>query len=130
MTADRQFLLNHKDRKEDLMRNLFLMSAALLTLAPNALGDARVIITEIMHNPASSETKGQAEWVEIANVGDQSIDIKDWRLGDEHKRKWGKFSCTLAPGGVAVIISDAIKEKQFRDAWDEPQPEGSAAPKL
>jgi hypothetical protein len=91
---------------------------AAMAFASSAFGQARVIITEIMYNPNSKEEKGQTEWVEIANVGDQPIDIKDWRLDDEDRFDWGKFTCTLAPGGVAVLINaDFLTEEQFRTAW-------------
>lgn len=80
----------------------------------------RVIITEIMYNPASNEKRGETEWVEIANVGTETVELKDWRLDDEDKQDWGKFSCTLAPGEVAVLVNAAaVSEEQFRAAWDE-----------
>jgi hypothetical protein len=108
------------------MRFTTTTSILLLAIASQSFGQARVIITEIMYNPASSENKSETEWVEIANVGTESIDIKDWRLDDEDKPQWGKFSCTLAAGEVAVLInSAAVTEEQFRAAWDEM--EGSAA---
>lgn len=89
----------------------------------------RVIITEIMYDPASDERRGESEWVEIANVGDEPIDIKDWKLDDEDTQEWaqwGPFSCTLLPGQVAVLINgDATTEKEFREAWDVLDDEGN-----
>jgi hypothetical protein len=119
---------------------VLLYAAAALALAASislaqppqlaaAGGDARVIITEIMYNPNSKEDKGQAEWVEIANVGGETIDIVDWRLDDEDNLDWGKFSCTLAPGGIAVLINAAfVKEDEFRAAWDVPGADSAASP--
>ena len=93
------------------------VAASMITAG--ALAQPRVIITEIMYNPNSDEKKGETEWVEIANVGTETIELKDWRLDDEDKKNWGKFSCTLSPGGVAVLINtDAVKEDEFRAAWD------------
>jgi hypothetical protein len=113
------------------MRTVLLASLATMALSPAAFGQARVIITEIMYNPASNESKSEAEWVEIANVGNEPIEIKDWRLDDEDKKDWGKFTCTLAPGGVAVLINaDAVKEEQFRAAWDEQIEPGESAAKV
>lgn len=101
------------------MRPTLIPISAAMMITSAALGDPRVIITEIMYNPNSDENKGETEWVEIANVGAETIEIKDWRLDDEDKKDWGKFSCTLHPGGVAVLINgDAVKEDQFRAAWD------------
>lgn len=79
----------------------------------------RIVITEIMYDPASKEDKGQTEWVEIANLGSETIEIKDWRLDDEDRDEWGTFSCTIEPAGVVVLINgDVISESDFRAAWD------------
>jgi hypothetical protein len=98
--------------------------------APAADPAPRVIITEIMYNPASNENKGETEWVEIANVGDVAIDIKNWRLADnteKRAKKWGAFSCTLGPGETAVLINaDAVTTEQFHSAWDAPTSADSA----
>jgi hypothetical protein len=98
-----------------------------LVASSSVFGQARVIITEIMYNPNSEEKAGQTEWIEIANVGTEPAEIKDWRLDDEDKKNWGKFSCTLAPGAIAVLINaDAVKEEQFRAAWDDASASGGA----
>lgn len=108
-----------------------LSFVTLVVASSSALAESRIVITEIMYNPASNEKKGEAEWIEIANIGAEPVDVKDWTLKvHEKKTKWGTFSCTLAPGGVAVLINDAVKEDQFRAAWDEGGDEGSAAPRL
>lgn len=102
------------------MRNHILSFAVVLALASGAMAQPRVIITEIMYNPASTEKQNESEWIEIANVGNESIEIKDWtvRLADKRAR-WGAFSCTLAPGAVAVLVNAAaLNEEQFRAAWD------------
>lgn len=102
---------------------LFFLPVAVSTLLTStaALAQPRVIITEIMYNPNSNEQRGETEWVEIANVGSESIEINNWRLDDEDQADWGTFSCTLAPGAVAVLINgDAVTEEQFRAAWDVP----------
>jgi hypothetical protein len=112
------------------MKSIITQLTVIAALSSSALAQSHVVITEIMYNPASAEKKGESEWVEIANVGNQPIEIKDWRLATEGRQKWDKFSCTLAPGGVAVLINaDAVKEDEFREAWDEANPD-SAAPKL
>ncbi|MCA9284244.1 MAG: lamin tail domain-containing protein [Phycisphaerales bacterium] len=87
-------------------------------------GAGRIVITEIMYNPASDEKRGEPEWVEIANVGGAPVAMDGWRLDDEDARKlddWGTFTVTLAPGEVAVLINgDAVAESEFRTAWDDP----------
>ncbi|MCI0674526.1 MAG: lamin tail domain-containing protein [Phycisphaerales bacterium] len=113
------------------MRSYLVHLGAVTALASPALGQARVIITEIMYNPNSKqETVEKTEWVEIANVGDQPIEMKDWRLDDEDKREWGKFTATLAPGGVLVLVDNAVTEKEFRQAWDQPPVGDESAAKI
>jgi hypothetical protein len=102
-----------------------------LGLATIACAQGRVIITEIMYNPASNERGGATEWVEIANVGDEEVVLTDYKLDDEDRGSWGAFSCTLAPGGVAVLVNQrVVDEETFRAAWDVPQSdaEGSTPP--
>ena len=106
-----------------------MMTVALVSVLTNPLvpcntcdAAGRIVITEIMYNPASDEDRGQSEWVEIANVGDAPVVMSSWRLDDEDKLPmddWGSFTCTLAPGGVAVLVNaSAVDETQFRQAWD------------
>lgn len=102
------------------MRHLVAPLTLLLT-APT-WADGRVIITEIMYNPASDEQRGQTEWVEIANVGDAPLEMTDWRLDDEDKGDWSAFTCTLEAGGVAILVNAmAVDEQAFREAWDAPE---------
>lgn len=112
------------------MKFIAALPLVLTLLAAPAAAEGRIIITEIMYNPASEEAKGEAEWIEIANVGDAPVEIKDWRLDDEDTQSWadwGPFSATLPPGAVAVLINEAaVTEEVFRKAWglDEPNEDG------
>jgi hypothetical protein len=113
------------------MNSMHIASIALLSVATSTFGQARVIITEVMYNPNSNERAGETEWMEIANVGTESIDVNDWRLDDEDRNEWGKFSCTLAPGKVAVLVNaKAVNEGQFRAAWDQMSDSAEPSSKL
>jgi hypothetical protein len=114
------------------MFKTILSAIACLGIGGSAFAQARIVITEIMYNPASNERKNETEWIEIANVGNETAEIKEWRLAVKDKKsRFGKFSCTLAPGGVAVIINgEAVKEEQFREAWNITSESESAAPVL
>ena len=115
-----------------IVRRLIALSPVVVVAVPTAIAAAnapgapaapdhewRIVITEIMYDPASMEDKNQTEWVEIANVGSESVDIKNWRLDDEDKQDWAPFSCTIEPGGVVVLINgDQVSESDFRTAWD------------
>ncbi|MFO0874610.1 MAG: lamin tail domain-containing protein [Phycisphaerales bacterium] len=99
-----------------------LVGGAIAPLASPCAAAGRIVITEVMYNPASDEDRGQSEWVEIANIGDAPVVLASWRLDDEDKLPmddWGSFSCTLAPGAVAVLVNGSfVDEAQFRAAWD------------
>lgn len=98
-------------------------------LAAPVGAQGRVVITEIMYNPASVEDKGQTEWVEIANIGDAAVEITDWKLDDEDSLDWGTFSCVLPPGGVVVLINrNGTNEQDFRKAWDIEPKDGEPEP--
>jgi hypothetical protein len=116
--------------KENIMRAIILAALGGLCVSSIVHGEARVLITEIMYNPASNERRGETEWVEIANVGDEAVEIKDWKLDDEDRGQWGAFSTTLKPGDVAVLVNKAhLTEETFRAAWDVPpdaQPDATA----
>ncbi|MDY7109502.1 MAG: lamin tail domain-containing protein [Planctomycetota bacterium] len=96
---------------------------ALLAASSAAFGEGRIVITEIMYNPDSNERGGATEWVELANVGDEPIQITDWKLRDEDRSGWGAFSVRLEPGGVVVLVNEkAVSEASFRAAWDADSP--------
>lgn len=106
-----------------------IVTVAVLVLSAAACADHDwdIVITEIMYNPDSTENTGQTEWVEIANVSSETVELTDWRLDDEDDQDWGRFSCTLQPGQVAVLVnSEALDEDDFRKAWDV-EPESAAA---
>ncbi len=84
----------------------------------------QIVITEIMYNPASDESRGEPEWVEIANLGTTTVELSGWRLDDEDTlpmEQWGPFSCVLGPGEVAVLVHRNVEEEEFRAAWDDPE---------
>ena len=114
------------------MRSARLLAASSIALASAVLADSRVVITEIMYNPASAERRGETEWVEIANLGDTPVQLDQWRLDDEDQQggaDWSDFSCELAPRGVAVLVNKAaVDEATFREAWDPAASPGSSRP--
>ncbi|NLX23105.1 MAG: lamin tail domain-containing protein [Phycisphaerae bacterium] len=84
-----------------------------------------VIITEIMYDPASTETSAKVnEWIEIHNTTDSAIDVSGWYLQDRNKRAGDWPAGTIIPpGGVAVVVppgksSRILDVAQFVTAWD------------
>jgi len=77
-----------------------------------ALAVGPVIINEIMYDLQGTDT--DHEWVEIKNISDQAVDLKDWRFYDgsnhllnEPPQNGGQGSLIIAPGGYAVLADKA-----------------------
>jgi hypothetical protein len=81
---------------------LLLAIVLLLANSVNA-----VIISEIMYNPAGSDTN--REWVELYNPGDETINIEGWKLRENNANRnlvlqQGSFE--IPPEGFIIIIRD------------------------
>lgn len=86
-------------------------------------GTPSIVISEIMYNPASSETDGLSEWIEVANLGSSPVDISGWFLDDEDTTDWGAIPANtpvLVQGDIAVIHNQQITSADFRSAWNVP----------
>ena len=87
------------------------------------LPEPELVISEIMYNPDSEETEpGVAEWIEVVNAGNVSVDLNGWSFDDEDSTDWGAFPATsLEVGEVAVFFDqDFTSEATFRTAWSVP----------
>ena len=73
---------------------------------------AQVIISEIMYNPAGSDTGTgfNKEWLELYNTGPAAVDLTGWRIGDAQDNQWASafpFGTSIAAGGTLVVTGDA-----------------------
>ena len=73
---------------------------------------AKLVLTEVYYNTPGKD--GEREWVELANLGDETILLTAFKLGDEESI-WGgegmlRFpeGSVIAPGQVIVIAQSAI----------------------
>ena len=96
----------------------------IVTIVDNDVTAPSIVITEIMYNPDSDETSpGVAEWVEIANSGNATVDLGGWKLDDEDNTDWSLIpsGSILLPGQVAVLFDvDFTSTTEFRNAWSVP----------
>ncbi len=75
-----------------------------------------VIITEIMYNPASSESNTQTQFIEIANTTANTISLNNWTIDDEDADGPNTLpDVTLPPFGIAVICGCSAQDMQ--GAW-------------
>ena len=79
-----------------------------------ALNKTRVYISEVM---ASNDTvvtypnKGNTDWIELYNAGDQAVDLAGWGLSDrlDRGRRWQFPQGTVInPGEYKVVLCDGI----------------------
>jgi|GEM_PF-1037792 len=94
-----------------------------LPVDPPATFSNSVVISELMYNPASSESSpGVGEWVELVNAGITDVDLTGWSIDDEDSSDWGSIpTMSIPPGGTAVLFDEAFaSESEFRSSWSIP----------
>jgi len=57
------------------MTHMFVKFGVVALCSSSVFAGPKVCITEIMYNPQSAEKNNESEWIEIANVGGESVDI-------------------------------------------------------
>ena len=88
-----------------------LLTAAVIA-ATSLTTEAQVVINELMQSNIDCTMDDINEfpdsWVEIYNSGSESVNLKDYRLGDSDQadKAWTLPDRTLAPGGFALIFCD------------------------
>ncbi|HSP80259.1 MAG TPA: lamin tail domain-containing protein, partial [Myxococcaceae bacterium] len=93
-------------RVSDVYGSAFDLGDGTFTIAAPPSGPAKVILNEILANEPGSSTTG--EFVELVNVGGQSIDISGWVLQDASSTRHTFAQGTvLAPGKAIVVFASA-----------------------
>jgi len=64
-------------------------------------GSTQVVINEVLPNPTGSDNR--AEFIELKNLGNETIDLTDWQLSDATKRKYTITQGNLPPKGLLVF---------------------------
>ena len=98
---------------------LFLFSCTVFLSAPES--SAQVVMNEFVADPARDWdgdgvlSSRDDEWVEIANIGQNAVNLAGYRFADGDGRPvWRyEFSGTLGPGAVRAIYGSDSK------AWEE-----------
>jgi hypothetical protein len=88
------------------MKKIYL--AVLFFVSPLYVS-AQVVITEIMYDVSGTDTG--REWIEVRNVGDQSIDLSLWKLfeADANHKLTPVSGSSIEPGGYAIIVDNVEK---------------------
>lgn len=94
-----------------------MLKFILLAMLPMAMtARSAVIISEVLFNEVGSDTTG--EWIEIYNNGTISVDLTDWKIGDEETSGGtgdteGMFrfpaGSSIGPGVVQVVAVSAAR---------------------
>ncbi len=92
-------------------KRLSLIPLALMAvLASPMAGTASVslVISEVMYNPSGTEPDG--EWIELYHLGGTTIDLEDYKIGDEEIISGGEGMMQFPSGsiasGAAVVIAN------------------------
>lgn len=92
-----------------LILSLFLLPGRVTTAAAapawQSLSPARLLITEFYYNPPGLDE--EREWVELANVGGESLSITAYGLGDEEQPGGGEAMLRF-PDGSEIGAGEAI----------------------
>lgn len=62
---------------------------------------SKIIINEIYPNPPGADT--EEEFIELYNLGQETVDLKDWALSDSSARKYKITGGNLSPGAYLVF---------------------------
>lgn len=100
-------------KRGSLWNYLGVCCATIFSVLVPTLVHASVTISEVMYDPAGSDTN--QEWIELYNSGDTSVDIAKWSFSDGSSAtkhglnappKNGGVGTTVIPAGGYVIIAD------------------------
>jgi len=65
------------------------------------IGSSKVVINEVFPNPKASDN--DEEFIEIKNLGEENVDLKDWQLSDSTARKYKITQGSISAGGYIVF---------------------------
>lgn len=87
----------------------FLITSFIISLFVPIIIHAQVKITEIMYDPAGSDTK--REWIEVLNIGTGSIDLSTYFFFENnvYHKLVAQSNALLGAGSYAIIV-DSIAE--------------------
>ena len=101
-----------KNIKINIAFFIFLLS--FFIFSPSIAG-GQIFITEIMYDlPDDSGSDEGREWIEITNVGNDSVNLAGWRFVEEeinHKLSLMQGNEVLNGGSSAIVVSDFVKFK-------------------
>ena len=112
-----------------------LTSLLVISISTSAITHAKVIITEIMYQPAPPDGSGN-EWIEIQNIGNNAISLQNFRFVEDGTRHYVRSENegeNLQAGEVAIIARDTdaflqvypdYTKKVFRSSFSLRQKDG------
>ena len=69
-------------------------------------GQQPIVITEIMFDPELPKSERNSEWFEIANLGEQAVDLSGWTITGGDYLTHTISSLVVAPGESAVLAAN------------------------
>jgi len=95
-------------KKRNCARTIYFLLCVVSVGVP-CVATAAVTITEVMYNPAGSDTG--REWIELHNGGSEVVELeagqKGWRIHDGANHVFGSAT-VVPPGGFVIIASNPV----------------------
>lgn len=107
--------------KTHLYFSIFVYSLLSSFHAHASVVNQNLLISEIMYNPASASDDNW-EWVELANIGNTSIDLSGWVADDGNRSAVSEANIAsgrIDAGGTAVLYNAKTPLADFIAAWGE-----------
>ncbi|MBM4464255.1 MAG: lamin tail domain-containing protein [Chloroflexi bacterium] len=109
-----------KDLRNTILLGLLILSLLLLPRLSSPIGASppTLLISEVLYDALGKEP--DEEWIEIYNAGATTIDLSNYKVGDEEEQGKGEgmlqfpADSSINPGQVIVV---ANKATAFFDAW-------------
>jgi len=90
-------------------RALVMLVLFLILVAPGIAASPRVVINEIMYNPADNHSDYDGEWLELYNPNNFSVNLSNWDIiYDGHNEFTFPSNAVISPGGYIVVSRDTL----------------------
>ena len=100
------------------MKLTAVLTLMLLCSLQSTTGQVRISEFSAFNSSTLADEEGsQGDWVELVNLGSQTINLNSWNLTDDPQslRKWTFPSVLLSPGKYLVIFASRVSIKTYFD---------------
>ncbi|MDA7654076.1 lamin tail domain-containing protein, partial [Verrucomicrobia bacterium] len=107
----------HDSKTKHMMKLTAVLTLMLLCGLQSTTGQVRISEFSAFNSSTLADEEGsQEDWIELVNLGSQTINLNAWNLTDDAQslRKWTFPSVLLSPGNYLVIFASG-KDRRASD---------------